>query len=204
MNRYKPTGWRNDNYRHSLAARGYRVSLMPIMVAGRERKFLGNSKPIDGFTEEGVRRAIERGYVAGYNEASTDVGVVPKARYLNDKELKTEKKKEKEEIKKLAILEDDEDKSYGDYDEYLANKKLEQEKEMTEALESDKKMFGTGKDDLIVGLRVQGASEQDMSRPNESMISNNTGEYKIMKKSGKTFAVANQNGTKMYRMMPKK
>jgi hypothetical protein len=27
MNRYKPIGWRNDNYRHSLAARGIRTSL---------------------------------------------------------------------------------------------------------------------------------------------------------------------------------
>jgi len=28
MNRYKTQGWKNDNYRHSLAARGYRVSML--------------------------------------------------------------------------------------------------------------------------------------------------------------------------------
>ena len=32
----------------------------------------------------------------------------------------------------------------------------------------------------------------------------NTDKYKTVKKSGRMFAVAEQNGTKMYRIMPKK
>jgi len=41
MNRYKPIGWRNESYRHSLAAKGIKTrhSLMPVFIY---RKSVGN------------------------------------------------------------------------------------------------------------------------------------------------------------------
>jgi len=43
MNRYKPTGWRNDNYRHSLVARGYVKTKYDSYI--RDIKLHANDRP---------------------------------------------------------------------------------------------------------------------------------------------------------------
>jgi len=49
MNRYKSQGWKNDNYRHSLAARGYRTSLKAI----RGANFVTSDIPLS-FKKSGI------------------------------------------------------------------------------------------------------------------------------------------------------
>jgi hypothetical protein len=123
MSRYKPLGWRNDNYRHSLAARGYRTALRAYRGPRGQGQFIMSDinvtsygdKPVNalsaaataeiraeakGITLDEEEKELARNLYMKYGSTFTPEDVVE---YLRQQRASSEKEKEKEKARRESI-----------------------------------------------------------------------------------------------------
>jgi len=69
MSRYKPIGWRNESYRHSLAAKGLTKKVHPIPMSYDDvnRAIENNEKSIYKKLSKEEREEVVKAIKSGYN-----------------------------------------------------------------------------------------------------------------------------------------